>query len=153
MREAELQALVVELAETRGVFGYHTYDSRRSVAGFPDLVLIGARGVLYRELKTATGRVSPEQTYVLEALRAAGEDADVWRPADWPHRIDAEISALGRIIVPRPQPSQAAVRRRINGRSGALAAGPAPADLQQQVRDYLAGRGPMPEVVQPRRGQ
>jgi hypothetical protein len=60
---------------------YHTHDSRRSPSGFPDLVIVGDR-VLYRELKTAKGKVSDAQAAWLHALVLAGQDACVWRPAD-----------------------------------------------------------------------
>lgn len=113
MREDALQALIVQAARTHGVMNYHTFDSRRSVAGFPDLVLLGRSGILYRELKTETGRISPDQERWLCALREAGEDADVWRPSDWPDRIVSEIRALGRVTVQKPVPTQAEVRRRL----------------------------------------
>lgn len=84
MREAVLQMRVEQHARTLGWLAYHTHDSRRSAAGFPDLVLVHDRQarVLYRELKTARGRVSPDQQRWLTALAAAGQDAAVWRPAD-----------------------------------------------------------------------
>lgn len=81
MTEKELLAAVRQVAQLTGWRVYHTHDSRRSEAGFPDLVLVRDR-VLYRELKTARGRTTPEQDAWLEALRATGADADVWRPQD-----------------------------------------------------------------------
>lgn len=82
--EKELQEHVLLVARTMGYLAYHTHDSRRSTPGFPDLVLVHARKrrVLWRELKTSRGRVSPEQMTWIEALRQAGMDAGVWRPAD-----------------------------------------------------------------------
>ncbi|MDR4533224.1 VRR-NUC domain-containing protein [Glutamicibacter sp. PS] len=63
---------------------YHTHDSRRSPAGFPDLVLVHPRrGVIFAELKSERGRVSDAQQAWLEDLRAAGQVAYVWRPMDW----------------------------------------------------------------------
>lgn len=84
MREAVLQARVEQHARALGWLAYHTHDSRRSAAGFPDLVLVhaGQRRTLFRELKTQRGRVSPAQADWLRALVLAGEDAAVWRPAD-----------------------------------------------------------------------
>lgn len=50
--------------------------------GFPDLLLVRER-ILYRELKTnaRSSKVEPEQQEWIDALRAAGADVDVWRPA------------------------------------------------------------------------
>ncbi|MFZ8417681.1 VRR-NUC domain-containing protein, partial [Staphylococcus aureus] len=63
-------------------------------AGFPDLVLVhGDRGrILYRELKSTKGRVSPAQTEWINDLISAGQDAGVWRPQDWINRtIEQEL--------------------------------------------------------------
>lgn len=38
--ERQLQATVIDLAKAYGWRYYHTYDSRRSPEGFPDLVLL-----------------------------------------------------------------------------------------------------------------
>jgi hypothetical protein len=51
-------------------------------AGFPDLVLVRER-VLFVELKTDTGKLSPVQREWLRALVGDGVDARVWRPRDW----------------------------------------------------------------------
>ena len=86
MSEDQLQRAVVRVAREQGWLVYHTYDSRRSVAGFPDLVLVhaahGAGRLLFRELKTVKGRVSAAQRVWLAKLAAAGADVAVWRPAD-----------------------------------------------------------------------
>ena len=85
MREDALQALVTAAANHHGWRSYHTHDSRRSQPGFPDLLLIHPTRqlILYRELKTQTGRVRPEQTAFLADLTAAGADVAIWRPLDW----------------------------------------------------------------------
>lgn len=83
--EEQLQQSVLELAQYFGYeLRYHNPDSRRSQAGFPDLVLgsLSRRRVLFRELKTSTGRLRPAQSLCLKILRFAGLDADVWRPED-----------------------------------------------------------------------
>jgi len=80
--ESELQSWVTELCRTLGLLVYHTHDSRRSEAGFPDLIIVGRR-LIARELKSATGETTEDQERWLTALRTAGVDADVWRPADW----------------------------------------------------------------------
>lgn len=116
MTEAELQANVMEAITTLGLLGFHVFDSRRSNPGFPDVVAVGRNGVLYRELKTETGRVTRMQQYWLDTLRAAGQDVDVWRPADWPDRITRELRALCAVQIPKPVPTQAELRRKLAGR-------------------------------------
>ena len=49
--EAAWQQTVIEAADLLGWFVYHNPDSRRSTAGFPDLVLIRAPRVMFLELK------------------------------------------------------------------------------------------------------
>lgn len=80
--EQRFQNQVLRLAKLCGWWTYHTYDARRSQPGFPDLVLVKDR-ILFRELKTDTGRITPEQKHVIELLTTAGADAAVWRPKDW----------------------------------------------------------------------
>lgn len=116
MTEAQFQSQVLALARAMGLVVYHTHDSRRSQPGFPDLVIVGSGGVLYRELKTDKGRVSPDQTYWMQALLAAGQDARVWRPSQWPVEIRNELSALGRCTVQRPLPTQAQIRQQLQTR-------------------------------------
>ncbi len=83
MNEREFQAQVVELATWMGWRVYHTYDSRRSHAGFPDLVLVRAPRVIFAELKSEKGIVSPDQRNWLGVLQACpGVEAYLWRPAD-----------------------------------------------------------------------
>jgi hypothetical protein len=92
MREGALQEAVRVRCKTLGLLYYHTYRSTRSPAGFPDCVIVGPRTLLYRELKTAVGKVSAAQQSWLDALAAAGQDAAVWRPADLlSGRIDREL--------------------------------------------------------------
>ena len=54
---------------------------------------MAAGGVLFRELKTDTGRIRPEQATWLSRLQLAGADADIWRPADMP-RVKTELTNL-----------------------------------------------------------
>lgn len=93
MKERDLQALVVRLARSLGWLAYHTFDSRRSEPGFPDLVLVREDRVLFRELKTEKGRATPAQKTWLAALTAAGMDAGLWRPVQWFDRtIERELT-------------------------------------------------------------
>jgi hypothetical protein len=92
--EAELLASVLQLCDWLGLLAYHTHDSRRSQPGFPDLVIAGVSGVLFRELKSVHGVVSGGQRRWLRRLAQGGADSGVWRPLDWPDRIRAELEAI-----------------------------------------------------------
>lgn len=94
--EQQFQDTIIALLKMLGLKYYHPYRSTSSVEGWLDLTIVGRRGVIFRELKTATGKVTDEQSRWVAALREAGQDADVWRPVDWPERIQSELRALGR---------------------------------------------------------
>jgi len=55
--EKEWQAQVIKLATMLSWKVFHTHDSRRSTAGYPDLTLVRRSRVVFAELKTDTGRV------------------------------------------------------------------------------------------------
>lgn len=95
MNEQQWQANVVDLAKMNGWYLYHTYDSRRSNPGFPDLVLVHPfrQRVLFRELKTDGGRVSTDQLKWIGILGAAGADVEVWRPSDL-ERIAKQLGGI-----------------------------------------------------------
>ena len=63
MTEAQLQATVQQVATLYGWTWHHEVDSRKSRAGFPDLVLVHPRKriCLVRELKTERGRFRPKR--------------------------------------------------------------------------------------------
>jgi hypothetical protein len=62
---------------------YHTYDSRRSQPGFPDLVCVRDRVVLFVELKTDRGRLTVDQRDWLGALAQCDQiKVRLWRPQD-----------------------------------------------------------------------
>lgn len=89
MTEREFQQTVVDMARLLGWKVYHTHDSRRSEPGFPDLCLVRDR-IVWLELKTESGRVSPEQASWIAALNAAGGTALVVRPSDL-SRVEAAL--------------------------------------------------------------
>ena len=82
--EKAFQAQIVELAELRGFFVYHTHDSRRSQPGFPDLVLIKGTRLVFLEVKSEKGKVSNAQMDWILALQVVStvHAAVVW-PQDW----------------------------------------------------------------------
>ena len=81
--EKQLQEAVRRLAKLLGWLCYHTFDSRRSEPGFPDLVLCKRERLMFRELKVGGRRPTERQQQWLDALTAAGQDAKVWTNADW----------------------------------------------------------------------
>jgi hypothetical protein len=76
---------VIDLARLSRWLVYHTHDSRHSTAaGYPDLCLVRGPDLLYAELKSQHGRVTPAQAQWLAALSAVQHiEATVWRPSDW----------------------------------------------------------------------
>lgn len=102
MLEETLQRNVIELAgylgwrvahfrPLRTKYGWRTPVSGDG-AGFPDLVLVHPKhGVLWRELKAARGKLSPEQEGWAASLLAADANYAVWTPAHWPGQIQAEL--------------------------------------------------------------
>ena len=82
--EKDFMESVVELARLMGWKSYHTFNSRRSEAGFPDLCMTRGGRVIFAELKTDKGKVSPAQREWLDALALCpGLEVLVWRPSDW----------------------------------------------------------------------
>lgn len=82
LSEREWQRQVVQLAQQLGWHKtYHTYDSRRSHSGFPDLVLVRDR-VIFAELKRQNTHPSADQVEWLNRLANAGAETYLWRPAD-----------------------------------------------------------------------
>lgn len=82
MNHAQLQAEVVALAAELGLHCHHC-PMLTSSPGWPDLVIVGDRGVLWRELKVPPDRLTSEQRALGYRLQAAGQDWDVWRPQNW----------------------------------------------------------------------
>lgn len=83
LSEREFQKRVTDLCDWLGLRWYHSHDSRRDPAGFPDLVIVGPGGVVFAELKSQKGRVRPEQFAWKDDLDRAGANAYIWRPDDW----------------------------------------------------------------------
>lgn len=64
-------------------------------AGMPDLVIIGPRAVIWRELKGDSTPVRRHQRDFGEALTAAGQSWGIWRPEDLESgRIEKELEEL-----------------------------------------------------------
>lgn len=86
LTEAQFQAQIVEMAEWLGWRTYHTFDSRRSHAGFPDLTLVRGGELIMAELKDDTGKPTPEQLEWYAQLLVVQDNAPgvfhsrIWRP-------------------------------------------------------------------------
>lgn len=76
---------------------YHTHRSDRSDAGWPDEVFCKPPRVVFVELKTEKGRISPAQRKWLRNLAACGQEVCVLRPSDLERAI--------RIFGPRGEPA------------------------------------------------
>jgi hypothetical protein len=81
MTERQLMDRVTSMAKARGWLCYHTWQSRHSEAGFPDLVLVRTHRadmrVLYLELKRDKGRLTQAQQAWIDALRNAQQEVRV----------------------------------------------------------------------------
>lgn len=98
MNESEFQAQVIQYAQLLGYrvahfrrvkvqrpngSVYHETPVAADGAGWPDLVLVRGKTILFVELKTNAGKLAYEQLKWHGALRDAGQDVRIWRPRDW----------------------------------------------------------------------
>lgn len=89
--EKQFQDNVVRRAEYCNYVCYHTYDSRRSNPGFPDLVLVRfwpRPQIVFAELKVGKNKLSPQQIIwqdILTQIAAVTPHVEyyVWRPEQW----------------------------------------------------------------------
>ena len=91
MTEKQLQTAVEKLSDMTGWLYYHTYRSTRSVAGFPDLVLIRPPRLLFIELKSEKGYLTAAQKlwgFLLKEVPSI--EYYIWRPCD--------LDAIARIL-------------------------------------------------------
>jgi uncharacterized protein YfaT (DUF1175 family) len=84
LTERQFQARVVTYARIMGWRCYHQFDSRRSEAGWPDLVLIRRPRVVFVEVKAQRTPITTAQRECLGLLRSCAQEAYVVRPSDWP---------------------------------------------------------------------
>ena len=110
MSERDFQRSVMELAELSGWETLHCRTSMQQgryltattgtmAKGWPDLVLVHPkkRRLIFAELKSAKGRLSPDQENVLGTLLmvrsrpGSNVEVHIWRPKDWPE-IEATLT-------------------------------------------------------------
>lgn len=74
---------------------FHQTRAQQIGQGFPDLVISGPGGTLFRELKMPRGQLKPEQVTWKYNLIAGGEDYAIWLPADYESGlIETELSQV-----------------------------------------------------------
>ena len=115
-KEKGFQQAVLELAEWARWRAYHTFDSRFSQKGFPDLVLVRAPRIIFAELKRLDEELKPDQVDWIDALQnCPGVETYVWRPHDWP-QIEAVLarttSPRAEAMIERAREEHPASRRR-----------------------------------------
>lgn len=82
--EKEFMGAVVALAKRNGWLIYHAFDSRKSEAGFPDLLMIRGPRLIVAELKVGDNRPTAPQANWLDAFQAVpGVQAYLWKPENW----------------------------------------------------------------------
>ena len=79
--EKKFQQQVLQIAKLHRWATYHTFDSRRSNAGFPDLVLVRAHRLIFAELKSEKGKESIAQESWRQILKQTTAEAYLWRPS------------------------------------------------------------------------
>ena len=84
LSEKAFMAQVVQFAQLCGWLVYHTFDSRHSAAGFPDLLMVRGAVLAAVEIKNEDGKPTPAQRKWLWALAEAGAEVFVWKPSCWP---------------------------------------------------------------------
>lgn len=101
--ELKFQAEVLALCEGRDLWPVLVNPSRFTQRagqnrGFPDLLIVGAGGVLYRELKISLthGRgLRPAQVTWRDRLKSSGQNWGTWVPGDLlDGRVDRELAEI-----------------------------------------------------------
>ena len=97
MTEETFQSSVIQVAKDTGWMLFHDYDSRRSTAGFPDLVMTRNGRTIFAELKSQKGRIRTEQKqWMAELEKTLGVEVYLWRPSD----MDDVVEVLIRSTTP-----------------------------------------------------
>lgn len=82
----------VRRALDANVLYYHTYTSRYSPKGFPDVLVLYSSGrLVVAELKRENAKPTPEQVAWLNAFSLITLDVYLWKPSHW---LSGEISNI-----------------------------------------------------------
>ena len=95
--EKQFEAQIKDLAKLFGWKYYHTWRSIHSPAGFPDCVMVRNGQLIFAELKSEKGKLTPEQDEWLDALIGVAKHTNfqeiqvyLWRP----HMIEEIVKIL-----------------------------------------------------------
>lgn len=90
MKERDLQTTILQAASLFGWRAYHTFDSRRSAYGFPDLVIAGHGKLIMWELKAKLGSLTHHQADWMGTLSEVQSPpiVEVVRPEDLDRCLD-----------------------------------------------------------------
>jgi hypothetical protein len=80
--EGMLKASIRQLLDTVGIFHYNAWGGPMSPKGVPDLICCQDGRMIGIEVKTKTGRLSPEQEVFIKRINDAGGLAFVARDLD-----------------------------------------------------------------------
>ena len=88
INEKAFQTIVIATARENGWLVYHTFDSRKSEPGYPDLCMIKDGVIMFVELKTDKGKVTTAQRQWIERLirhqyHCENLVVEIWRPHIW----------------------------------------------------------------------
>jgi len=82
--EKQFREQVKELCKVFHWKAYFTWLSMHSPDGFPDFNMVRGGRIIYAELKSERGKVTPAQMEWLTALIATGKcEVYLWRPANF----------------------------------------------------------------------
>jgi hypothetical protein len=89
LSEKQFSQQVTDAAKTFGWLVYRTWNSQHSPAGFPDLCMVRLSRIIFAELKSEKGKVSPAQQEWLNALSGHGYHIEtyLWRPSQFEDEI------------------------------------------------------------------
>src|SRR5690349_561238 len=96
-KEKDWHLIVEQFARIMGWTHYHTYDSRKSDPGFPDLVLIRDDRLIFVELKAQRGKLSPDQErwqeliYGVAGACPAHVSYYCWKPENFDTMVEALV--------------------------------------------------------------
>src|SRR5262245_27714679 len=100
LSEKKFTQMVIDLARLHGFRVAHFRPARTTRGwvtalsghiGYPDLTLCKGPRLIFAELKTARGKLTPGQTNWLHALEATGAEVYLWKPDQW-DEIEALLS-------------------------------------------------------------